>query len=112
MAVYSPSKAAVYSFVQTLAAELAHAKNEGEEAVRVTASSPGFVDTLTMDTIGISREEKEALVQIGMKTTPVGRIASAKEVAKTAVFMGVRGDLLTGVEFLVNGGLRVLKEGE
>ncbi|OJD16178.1 hypothetical protein AJ78_03610 [Emergomyces pasteurianus Ep9510] len=113
MAVYSASKAAIYSFAQTLAAELAaHAKQEGEEAVRVNAISPGFVDTPTMGTVGISREEKEAFVQIGVKTTPVGRIASAEEVAKAAVFMGIEATYSTGAELVVDGGLRPLKEGE
>ncbi|OJD23177.1 hypothetical protein ACJ73_05475 [Blastomyces percursus] len=63
MAVYSASKAAIYSFLQTLAAESAAAKPEGdEEAVRVNAISPGFVDTPTMGTIGISEAEKEMFV--------------------------------------------------
>ncbi|KKZ64887.1 hypothetical protein EMCG_09205 [[Emmonsia] crescens] len=72
---------------------------------RVAVLSPGFVDTPTMDKIGISRYEKVPFVQIGMKTTPVGRIASGKEVAKAAVFMEFEVTFSTGVEFLMNGGV-------
>ncbi|KAL4912721.1 hypothetical protein BDW62DRAFT_194039 [Aspergillus aurantiobrunneus] len=55
MAVYSASKAAVSSLVQTLAAELASRK------VRVNAVSPGFVKTPTMGVSGVTPEELVAL---------------------------------------------------
>ncbi|PGH08077.1 hypothetical protein AJ79_06077 [Helicocarpus griseus UAMH5409] len=113
MSVYSASKAAIYSFVQTLAAELADsARKNGEEVVRVNAVSPGFVDTPTMGTAGVSKEEREAFIQIGVKMTPMGRIAGAEEVAKAVVFMGFEATFSTGEEILVDGGFRFLKEGE
>ncbi|KAK2790694.1 hypothetical protein FQN52_005450 [Onygenales sp. PD_12] len=108
MAAYSASKAAIYSFVQTLAAEMAHARKEGEEAVRVNAISPGYVDTPTLGVVGILGEERSQFVEVGKKLTPMGRIASVEEVAKAAVFMGFEATFSTGSEFLIDGGLRYL----
>ncbi|KAK2808721.1 hypothetical protein FQN50_004392 [Emmonsiellopsis sp. PD_5] len=113
MAAYSASKAAIYSFVQTLAAEMAHAarkegEGEGEEAVRVNAISPGYVDTPTLGVVGISGEERREFVEVGKKLTPMGRIARVEEVARAVVFMGFEATFSTGSEFLMDGGLRYL----
>lgn len=50
MSVYAASKAAVHSFVQTLAAELAP-KN-----VRVNAVNPGYIKTPTMGVVDTPRK--------------------------------------------------------
>ncbi|KAL4930466.1 putative short chain dehydrogenase [Aspergillus undulatus] len=99
MAVYSASKAAVSSLVQTLAAELA------ERKVRVSAVSPGFVKTPTMGVSGVSAEDLVNFEEEGAKLTPLGRIASAEEVAKVAVFLALEATFTTGSEVLVDGGL-------
>ncbi|KAL4791331.1 hypothetical protein BDV19DRAFT_311446 [Aspergillus venezuelensis] len=99
MAVYSASKAAVSSLVQTLAAELA------PRQIRVSAVAPGFVKTPTMGISGVSAEELLGFEEEGAKITPVGRIASAEEVAKVAVFLAFEATFTTGSEVLVDGGL-------
>ncbi|KLJ09115.1 oxidoreductase [Blastomyces silverae] len=63
-----------------------------------------------MGTIGISEAEKEMFVQIGVKSTPVGRISNAEEVARAAVFIGFEATFSTGTEFLADGGLRTLQK--
>ncbi|KAM5462778.1 hypothetical protein MauCBS54593_007849 [Microsporum audouinii] len=107
MAAYSASKAAIYSLVQTLAAELAGGQG-GKEGIRVNAVSPGFVDTPTMGIIGASKEHKAAFAEIGAKTSPMGRIARPTEIAKAALFLGFDATYTTGVEFVADGGSRYL----
>ena len=110
MAVYSATKAAVKSFVQTLAAELA-AGADGAPGVRVNAVSPGFVKTPTMGVVGVSAEEVVAFEKLGIDSTPMGRIAQPEEVAKAVVFMGFEATFTTGSELLVDGGLSRLQKG-
>ncbi|KAK9242394.1 hypothetical protein V1506DRAFT_562942 [Lipomyces tetrasporus] len=90
MAVYSAAKAAVRSLVQTFAAELIPRR------IRVNAVSPGFVKTPTMGITGSSDEELRGFEEEGVKMTPLGRIASSKEVAKVVMFVGVEGTFITG----------------
>ncbi|KAL4960529.1 putative short chain dehydrogenase [Aspergillus stella-maris] len=99
MGVYSVSKAAVSPLVQTLAAELA------PRQIRVTAVAPGFVKTPTMGISGVRAEELVGFEEEGAKITPLGRIASAEEVAKVAVFLAFEATFTTGSEILVDGGL-------
>lgn len=107
MALYSASKAAVYSFVQTLAAELAHG-TDGKDGIRVNSISPGFVDTPTMGVVGASKQDRETFAEIGKKTTPMGRIAGMDEVAKAVLFLAFDATFTTGTEFLMDGGSRYL----
>ncbi|EFQ96973.1 glucose 1-dehydrogenase A [Nannizzia gypsea CBS 118893] len=107
MAAYSASKAAVYSLVQTLAAELASGGN-GKEGIRVNAVSPGFVDTPTMGIIGATKEDREAFAKIGAQTSPMGRIAKPTEIAKAVLFLGFDATYTTGIEFVADGGSRHL----
>ncbi|KAL4943450.1 hypothetical protein BDV06DRAFT_189805 [Aspergillus oleicola] len=99
MTVYSASKAAVSSLVQTLAAELT------PRQIRVTAVAPGFVETPTMGVSGVSAEEMLDFEAEGAKITPLGRIASAEEVAKVAVFLAFEATFTTGSEVFIDGGL-------
>ncbi|KAL4950593.1 hypothetical protein BDW69DRAFT_202034 [Aspergillus filifer] len=99
MAIYSASKAAVSSLVQTLAAELA------PRQIRVSAVAPGFVKTPTMGISGVSAEELLGFEEDGAKITPLGRIASAEEIAKVAAFLAFEATFTTGSEVLVDGGL-------
>jgi NAD(P)-dependent dehydrogenase (short-subunit alcohol dehydrogenase family) len=103
MSVYAASKAAVHSFVQTLAAELVGAQ------VRVNAVSPGFVKTPTMGVVGASKEELVEFEGQGAKGTPMGRIADPAEVAKAVVFLGFEATFTTGEQVVVDGGLTTLR---
>ncbi|EAS34452.3 short chain dehydrogenase [Coccidioides immitis RS] len=107
MAVYSASKAAIYSFVQTLAAELARGK-DGKEGIRVNCVSPGFVDTPTLGVVDAPKEAVAAFADLGRQSTPLARIARPEEVAKAVAFLGFDATFTTGTEFLMDGGLRHL----
>ncbi|KAL4901709.1 hypothetical protein BDW74DRAFT_159382 [Aspergillus multicolor] len=99
MATYSASKAAVYSLVQTLAAELA------ERQIRVNAVSPGFVRTPTMGVSGVTPEELVAFEEEGTKVTPLGRIGAPEEVAKAVIFLAFDATFTTATDFAIDGGL-------
>lgn len=103
MAAYSASKAALHSFVQTFAAELA------PRQIRVTAVSPGFVRTPTMGIADASKELLEGFEKAGVETTPLKRIAQPEEVAKAVLFLGFEATFTTGTELVVDGGLSSLK---
>lgn len=106
MAVYSASKAAVRSLVQTLAAELA------TKSVRVNAVSPGFVKTPSMGVTGVSPDDVAAFEKLGADSAPMGRVGLPEEIAKAVVFMGFEATFSTGTELLVDGGLSQLQKGE
>jgi NAD(P)-dependent dehydrogenase (short-subunit alcohol dehydrogenase family) len=106
MSVYSASKAAVHSFVQTLAAELAP-KN-----IRVNAVSPGYIKTPTMGVVDTSKENLATFEAHGIRVTPLGRIGNSEEVAKAVAFLGYEATYTTGSEVLVDGGLLSLEKGD
>lgn len=106
MGVYSASKAAVHSFTQTLAAELAP-KN-----IRVNAVSPGYIKTPTMGVVGTPREALDAFEKEGAGMTPLGRIGDAEEVAKAVLYLGYEATFSTGGEIVVDGGLLSCVKGD
>lgn len=99
MAVYSGSKAALWSFAQVLASELVG------RGIRVNAVSPGFIDTPTMGVVGLSPEDQAEFRAIGDATTPMKRHGSADEVARAALFLAADATFTTGVKLPVDGGL-------
>jgi NAD(P)-dependent dehydrogenase (short-subunit alcohol dehydrogenase family) len=105
MAVYSASKAAASSLVQTIAAELAGRK------IRVNAVSPGFIKTPTMGVSGVTPDDLVAFEAEGSKLTPLDRIGTPEEVAKAAIFLAFEATFTTGTELFVDGGLMNLQKG-
>ncbi|GAB1198296.1 hypothetical protein APSETT444_007611 [Aspergillus pseudonomiae] len=103
MATYSASKAAVRSFVQTLAAELVSRK------IRVNAVSPGFVKTPTMGVADASCDDLREFENQGVQTTPLGRIGEPIEVARAVLFLAFEATFTTGSEVTLDGGLALLK---
>ena len=72
---YSASKGAVISFTKALAKEL------GPSEIRVNCVAPGYIDTdMNKD---ITEEDKNAFAE----ETPLGRIGTPDEVAKTVLFL-------------------------
>ncbi|GES59685.1 short-chain dehydrogenase [Aspergillus terreus] len=104
MSVYSASKAAMHSLVQTLAAELAGRK------IRVNAFSPGFIKTPTMGVAGTPAEAMAAFEEEGVRTTPLDRIGRAEENAKAVAFLAFDATFTTGTELVVDGGLVSLQK--
>jgi 3-oxoacyl-[acyl-carrier protein] reductase len=93
---YAASKGAVISFTKSLAAEL------GRFNIRVNCVAPGWIDTeMAASALHVSRER---LQQINA-TIPLGRVATAEDVAYPILFLA--SDLarhITGEILNVNGG--------
>ncbi len=94
-AAYAASKGALISYTKSLATEL------GPRGIRVNCVAPGWVDTdLTAETLA-NRDERDAIE----RSIPLGRVASAADVAGTILFLlsdlarHVHGEVLN-----VNGG--------
>ncbi len=91
---YSASKAAVIGFTKALAKEL------GPSNIRVNCIAPGVIDTemnshLSKDDMAVLADE-----------TPLCRIGTADEVAKTALFLASdSASFITGQVIGVNGGM-------
>jgi 3-oxoacyl-[acyl-carrier protein] reductase len=92
---YAASKGALISYTKSLASEL------GPRGIRVNCVAPGWVDTdMSAESLADPRERASILSLI-----PLGRVASARDVAGTILFLAsdlarhVHGEVLN-----VNGG--------
>ena len=99
MSVYSATKAALVSLSSGLAAELL------PRGIRVNAVSPGFIDTPTMGSTGLSAAERESFQKLGDEITPMKRHGTAEEVARAVLFLGFDASFTTGAKLAVDGGL-------
>ena len=106
-AAYCSSKFALIGFTQSLAQEM------GPHRINVNAICPGLVNTERVDFIaaalapeGESAEEHRAMMVRGRgERVPLGRIAEADDIARTAAFLSsAESDYLTGLSISVSGG--------
>ena len=106
-AAYCASKFAVIGFTQSLALELA------EYRIMVNAICPGLVDTERVDYIAAAMapegqsaiEYRADMVRDRAANVPLGRLAVAADIAKTAAFLASsESDYLTGQSINVAGG--------
>uniref|UniRef100_A0A6B0V6Y7 (3R)-3-hydroxyacyl-CoA dehydrogenase n=1 Tax=Ixodes ricinus TaxID=34613 RepID=A0A6B0V6Y7_IXORI len=93
LSAYSASKGAVISFTKSVALEVAL------KGIRVNSILPGYTDTpMTQST---PPDIKKRIIS----TIPMGRMATAREISETIVFMcGPRSTYMTGASVLVSGG--------
>jgi NAD(P)-dependent dehydrogenase (short-subunit alcohol dehydrogenase family) len=97
--VYSATKAAVRSLARTLTTDL---KDRG---IRVSAISPGFIDTPGLSGLVASAEAAEQRKKTISNTVPLGRLGTPDEIAKAVVFLASdESSYVTGVELFVDGG--------
>ena len=95
-AVYGGSKAAVIGITQSLAKELA------TQQIRVNAIAPGFIDT------DMAHSLSEDKFQQRLDSIAMGRIGSADEVAKVALFLASElSSYVTGQVIGVDGGMLI-----
>ncbi len=94
---YVASKHAVVGLVKSTA------MNVAPDGIRVNALCPHMVDTPMLDTI---TNENPALRESLGRQTPLGRIATSEEVARSALWLGSdESSFVTGHSLLVDGGL-------
>jgi NAD(P)-dependent dehydrogenase (short-subunit alcohol dehydrogenase family) len=98
--VYSATKAAVRSFARCWTVDLRGRR------IRVNAISPGPIDTPGYNTLGLSEQQLEDFKKNIVTTVPLGRMGSADEIAKAAVFLASDdSSYVTGIELFVDGGM-------
>jgi NAD(P)-dependent dehydrogenase (short-subunit alcohol dehydrogenase family) len=92
---YSASKAGLVQLTRTIACEYA------SRGIRANALCPGWVAT-PMTAWRLEREETRAAVEASI---PMGRVASAEEIAEAALFLASRSSrYMTGAVLVVDGG--------
>lgn len=92
---YAMCKGAILALTRSLAVEL------GPQGILVNAVAPGPVSTGMQDASLESRQRWQA-------ATPLGRVASADEVARTAVFLASRDNtFINGETIVIDGGAHV-----
>jgi NAD(P)-dependent dehydrogenase (short-subunit alcohol dehydrogenase family) len=97
--VYSASKAAVRSFARTWILDLK------DRRIRVNAISPGPIDTPGLSGLGHTAEQVEQIKTSFMASVPLGRLGTADEIAKAAVFLASDdSSFVNGTELFVDGG--------
>lgn len=93
-AAYSAAKAGLIGLCKALA------KEEGPSGITVNCVAPGVIDTDMM--AGFTPEDRAALAE----ETPVGRLGSPEEIARTLVFLAdAQSGYITGQVIGQNGGL-------
>ena len=100
--VYAASKAAILSLARTLSGEL------HPLGIRVNGLSPGPTETPALGKLGNGASE-EALRDEIRALVPVGRLGTALELAKAAVFLASdESAFMVGSELLMDGGVKNL----
>jgi len=99
-AAYAASKAAVVNLTRTMALDHAH------EGIRVNCVCPGSVDTDMIHQAWEATGDAQAAARQWAAKHPLGRIASAQEVAQVIAFLASDdASFLTGVALPVDGGI-------
>jgi NAD(P)-dependent dehydrogenase (short-subunit alcohol dehydrogenase family) len=100
IAVYSATKAAVRSLARSFSAELL------PRGIRVNTVSPGATFTPIFGRLGLSAEELDATAAGLLKKVPVGRFATAEDIAAGVAYLGSSdAAYAVGSELTIDGGL-------
>ena len=98
--VYGAAKAAVRSFARSWTVDLKHRK------IRVNAISPGPIETPGYNNLGLTEDQIKEFKTTVVSAVPMGRMGSADEVAKAALFLASDdSSYITGIELFVDGGM-------
>jgi len=91
---YAAAKAGILGFTRSVAQEV------GSRKIRVNAICPGYIDTPMTQVI------PELVKQIAIARTPLGRLGTPEDVARTALFLASDdASFLTGQWISPNGGM-------
>ncbi len=97
---YAASKAGLLSLARTLSGEL-HARG-----IRVNGLSPGPTETPALGKLGLTKADERALRDDIRALVPIGRMGSALELAKAAVFLAAdESAFMVGAELQMDGGV-------
>jgi NAD(P)-dependent dehydrogenase (short-subunit alcohol dehydrogenase family) len=100
IAVYSATKAAVRSLARSFSAELL------PRGIRVNTVSPGATFTPIFGRLGLSAAELDATAAGLLKMVPIGRFASAEDIAAGVAYLGSSdAAYVIGGELTIDGGL-------
>jgi NAD(P)-dependent dehydrogenase (short-subunit alcohol dehydrogenase family) len=98
--VYSATKAAVRSFARCWTTDLRRRK------IRVNVLSPGPIETPISTKAGLTPGQIDEFKASLIAAVPMGRMGTADEVAKAAVFLACDdSSYVTGIELFVDGGM-------
>lgn len=98
--VYGSSKAALRQIVRTAANELA------PKGIRVNSVAPGPIETPLHVKLGFPEEVAKAFAKKMIESIPLGRVGTAEEVAKAALFLASSdSSFMTGEEIVLDGGM-------
>ncbi|HEV2611948.1 MAG TPA: SDR family oxidoreductase, partial [Noviherbaspirillum sp.] len=101
--VYSASKAALRSLVQTLGLELIG------KGIRINAISPGPISTPMFDRFGLPDEMVQGIKGEIERKSPIKRFGTPAEVAKAALFLATdESSYIVGDELVIDGGMSLL----
>ena len=96
---YCASKGAVVMLVKQLAVECA------ATGIRVNAVAPGAIDTPFLHRVLAPLDDREAVAEAIKADHPLGRFATAEEVARSIVFLASdEASFITGTVLMVDGG--------
>ncbi len=97
---YAASKAGLLSLARTLSGEL-HTRG-----IRVNGLSPGPTETPALGKLGLAEADERALRDDIRALVPIGRMGSALELAKAAVFLAAdESAFMVGAELQMDGGV-------
>ncbi|BEN10723.1 short-chain dehydrogenase [Serratia marcescens] len=97
---YAASKAGLLSLARTLSGEL-HARG-----IRLNGLSPGPTETPALGKLGLAEADEQILRDDIRALVPIGRMGSALELAKAAVFLAAdESAFMVGAELQMDGGV-------
>ena len=100
IAVYSATKAAVRSLARSFSAELL------PRGIRVNTVSPGATFTPIFGRLGLSAAELDATAARILKMVPIGRFATAEDIAAGVAYLGSSdAAYAVGTELTIDGGI-------
>jgi NAD(P)-dependent dehydrogenase (short-subunit alcohol dehydrogenase family) len=100
IAVYSATKAAVRSLARSFSAELL------PRGIRVNTVSPGATFTPIFGRLGLSAKELDATAAGILKMVPIGRFATAEDIAAGVAYLGSSdAAYAVGSELTIDGGI-------
>lgn len=95
---YVATKGAVTAMTKAMAVD------ESRHNVRINSISPGNIWTPLWEELSSHSKNSEAMIQGGINAQLLGRMGTAEECAKAALYLAAEGTFCTGIDLLLTGG--------